>query len=172
MNQTLPWQAAGRHLCGATAFFLGAVIPHDSLLARDIGHKLEDLVVVVLLPAFFAFTGLRTHVGLVSGVDQWLICGAIILVACMGKFGGSTVTARLCGLTWRDAASLGVLLNTRGLMELVVLNIGLDLGVISPTLYAMMVLMALVTTLTTTPVLHALARHSVEAESALRAAVV
>ena len=133
------------------AFFLGAVIPHDAPLARDIGRKLEDLVVVVLLPAFFAFTGMRTRIALVSGFDQWLMCGVIIAVACAGKFGGSTVAARLCGLTWRDAASLGVLLNTRGLMELVVLNIGLDLGVISPTLFAMMVLMALATTLATTP---------------------
>lgn len=154
------------------AFFLGAVIPHDSLLARDICHKLEDLIVVVLLPAFFAFTGLRTQIALVSGIEQWLICGTIILVACVGKFGGSTVAARLCGLAWRDAASLGVLLNTRGLMELVVLNIGLDLGVISPTLFAMMVLMALTTTLATAPTLHLLRRGQVEADSPLRAAVV
>lgn len=154
------------------AFFLGAVIPHDSLLARDICGKLEDLVVVVLLPAFFAFTGMRTQIALVSGFEQWLICGAIIFVACVGKFGGSTVAARLCGLDWRDAASLGILLNTRGLMELVVLNIGLDLGVISPTLFAMMVLMALATTFATTPALHILRRGQVEAESPLRAAVV
>ena len=154
------------------AFFLGAVIPHDSLLARDICHKLEDLVVVVLLPAFFAFTGMRTQIALVSGVEQWLICGAIVVVACVGKVGGSTLAARLCGLAWRDAASVGVLLNTRGLMELVVLNIGLDLGVISPTLFAMMVLMALTTTLATAPALHLLRRGKVEADSPLRAAVV
>ncbi len=151
------------------AFFLGAVIPHDSPLAKDLCHKLEDLVVVLLLPAFFAFTGMRTQIALVSGPTQWLICATIIAVACVGKFGGSTLAARLMGLTWEDAASLGVLMNTRGLMELVVLNIGLDLQVISPTLFAMMVLMALITTLLTTPVLHVLSRWQVHAEHAPRA---
>lgn len=149
------------------AFLLGAVIPHDSLLARELTHKLEDLVVVMLLPAFFAFTGMRTQIGLVSGSEQWLICGLVILVACVGKFGGSTVAARLSGLGWRDSASLGILMNTRGLMELVVLNLGLDLRVISPTLFAMMVLMALVTTLATTPILHLLTRGQSDLEGQL-----
>ena len=119
-------------------------------------------MVVLLLPAFFAFTGMRTQIALVSGAAQWLICATIIAVACVGKFGGSALAARLTGLTWRDAASLGVLMNTRGLMELVVLNIGLDLQVISPALFAMMVLMALVTTLATTPALHLLTRGQVQ----------
>ncbi len=123
------------------AFLLGAVIPHNSLLAQDLTMKLEDLVVVLLLPAFFAFTGMRTQIGLVSGVEAWLFCGAIIVVASIGKFGGSMVAARLAGLSLRDSASLGILMNTRGLMELVVLNLGLDLRVISPTLFAMMVIM-------------------------------
>jgi Kef-type K+ transport system membrane component KefB len=135
------------------AFLLGAIIPHDSVLARTFTHKLEDLVGVLLLPAFFAFTGLRTEICLVSGVGQWLVCGLIMVVATAGKFGGTLAAARLTGLGWREAAALGVLMNTRGLMELIVLNVGLDLGVISPTLFAMMVLMALVTTLATTPVL-------------------
>jgi Kef-type K+ transport system membrane component KefB len=126
---------------------------------------------VVLLPAFFAFTGMRTHIALVSGVGQWLTCGAIILVACAGKFGGSAIAGRLCGLTWSEAASVGILLNTRGLMELVVLNIGLDLGVISPTLFAMMVVMALATTLATTPALQLLRRGQVEPESILSTAL-
>ena len=108
---------------------------------------------MLLLPAFFAFTGMRTQIGLVSGAEQWLLCGLIILVACVGKFGGSYVAARLTGLAWRDSAALGILMNTRGLMELIVLNIGLDLGVISPTLFAMLVIMALVTTFATTPIL-------------------
>ena len=141
------------------AFIFGAVIPHDSRIAQDIAHKLDDVVLILLLPAFFAFTGMQTQIGLVSGAEQWLICAAIILVACVGKFGGSTLAARLVGLTWRDATSLGVLMNTRGLMELIVLNIGLELKVISPTLFAMMVLMALLTTLATTPVLHLLNRQ-------------
>jgi Kef-type K+ transport system membrane component KefB len=135
------------------AFTLGALIPAQSKLARELIHRLEDFVVVVFLPAFFAYTGMRTQVGLVSGVVEWLLCGAVILTACVGKFGGSFVAARLTGLGWRDSAALGVLMNTRGLMELIVLNIGLDLRIISPTLFAMLVLMALVTTFATTPVL-------------------
>jgi len=138
------------------AFLLGAVIPHDSPIARAFVAKLEDLVTVLLLPAFFAFTGMRTRIGLVSGLDQWLVCGLIILVATVGKFGGTLAAARFTGLGWREAAGLGFLMNTRGLMELIVLNIGLDLGVISPTLFAMMVLMALVTTMATTSMLHLL----------------
>jgi Kef-type K+ transport system membrane component KefB len=140
------------------AFLVGAVIPHDARLAREITHKLEDLTVIFFLPAFFAFTGMRTQIGLVEGPQQWLFCGAIILVACAGKFGGSAVAARLSGLSWRDSACLGVLMNTRGLMELIVLNLGLDLKVISPPLFAMLVIMALVTTLATTPALHLLTR--------------
>jgi Kef-type K+ transport system membrane component KefB len=140
------------------AFALGAVIPHDSGLARDLTDRLEDLVVVLLLPAFFAFTGLRTQIGLVSGSANWVLCGLIVLTASVGKFGGSLVAARLTGLGWRDASALGILMNTRGLMELIVLNIGLELHVISPTLFAMLVLMALVTTFATTPIFHLITR--------------
>jgi Kef-type K+ transport system membrane component KefB len=135
------------------AFLLGAVIPHDSRLAKELTYKLEDFVTVLLLPAFFAFTGMRTRIGLVSGLDAWLMCGLVVAVATFGKFGGTLGAARLAGLSWRDGAALGILMNTRGLMELVVLNIGLDLGVISPTLFAMMVVMAVVTTMATTPIL-------------------
>ena len=138
------------------AFLFGAVIPHDSIVARTFTRQLESVVTVLLLPAFFAFTGMRTRIDLVSGMDQWLICGLIILVATVGKFGGTFVAARLTGLGWRNAAALGTLMNTRGLMELIVLNIGLDLKVISPTLFAMMVLMALVTTMVTAPMLRLL----------------
>jgi Kef-type K+ transport system membrane component KefB len=138
------------------AFLLGAVIPHDSAVARTFTRQLESVVTVLLLPAFFAFTGLRTRIDLVTGLDQWFICGLIILVATVGKFGGTFVAARLTGLGWRNAAVLGTLMNTRGLMELIVLNIGLDLKVISPTLFAMMVVMALVTTMVTSPVLRLL----------------
>jgi len=138
------------------AFLLGAVIPHDSTVARTFTRQLESVVTVLLLPAFFAFTGLRTRIDLVAGLDQWLLCGLIILVATVGKFGGTCVAARLTGLGWRHAAALGTLMNTRGLMELIVLNIGLDLKVISPTLFAMMVVMALVTTMVTSPVLRLL----------------
>lgn len=136
------------------AFVLGAIIPHRSKLARELTAKLEDFVIVFLLPAFFAFTGLRTQIGLVNGPRNWIFCILIILIASIGKFGGSALAARLNGFSWRDSSFLGILMNTRGLMELIVLNIGLELGVISPTLFAMLVLMALATTLATTPVLH------------------
>lgn len=135
------------------AFALGAVMPKDPGLIHDITEKLEDITVVFLLPLFFAFTGLRTSIGLVSGSEMWFYAALIMLVAVAGKFGGSTVAARITGLPWRESAALGVLMNTRGLMELVILTIGLELGVISPTLFAMMVMMALATTFMTTPLL-------------------
>ncbi|WP_437201007.1 cation:proton antiporter [Planctomicrobium sp. SH664] len=135
------------------AFLLGAVIPNESRPARELKQRLHESVIVLLLPAFFAYTGMRTQIGLVSGLNHWLLCCLIIVVATLGKFGGTFVAARATGINHRDAATLGMLMNTRGLMELIVLNIGLDLGVISPTLFAMMVLMALVTTLATSPML-------------------
>jgi Kef-type K+ transport system membrane component KefB len=154
------------------AFALGAMIPHDGGMARDLTDRLEDLVVVLLLPAFFAFTGLHTQIGLLSNPEQWLLCGLIVVVASVGKFGGSLVAARITGLGWRDGAALGVLMNTRGLMELIVLNIGLEMHIISPVLFAMMVLMALVTTFATTPILHLIMREKAEApETKLRAPV-
>jgi Kef-type K+ transport system membrane component KefB len=135
------------------AFLLGVAIPHDSEVARSLKSGLEQVVLVLLLPAFFAYAGMRTQIGLVSGWENWLICGAIVLVASLGKFGGCLAAARACGLDWRTSSAVGILMNTRGLMELIVLNIGYDLGVITPTLFAMMVLMALATTLATTPLL-------------------
>jgi Kef-type K+ transport system membrane component KefB len=146
------------------AFALGAMIPHDSGMARDLTDRLEDMVVVLLLPAFFAFVGLRTQIGLVSGAEQWMLCGLIILVASAGKFGGSLIASRLTGLGWREGSALGVLMNTRGLMELIVLNIGLEMHIISPELFAMLVLMALVTTFATTPVLHLITRKELMGE--------
>lgn len=134
------------------AFLFGAMIPHEGRLAQQLRVRIEDVVGVLLLPVFFAFTGMRTEIGLVGGSD-WLFLGLVILVATLGKFGGTLVAARFSGMPWRDASALGVLMNTRGLMELIVLNVGLDMGVLTPTLFTMMVLMALVTTFTTTPVL-------------------
>jgi Kef-type K+ transport system membrane component KefB/nucleotide-binding universal stress UspA family protein len=153
------------------AFLLGAILPKTGGFARGLAGKLEDVVVVVLLPLFFAFSGLRTHIGLLDTVDDWLMCGVIIAVACVGKFGGSFVAARVTGLSWRESGALGLLMNTRGLMELIVLNIGLDLGVISPTVFSMMVIMALVTTFITTPLLewiyptHVMARDLVDVDT-------
>ena len=139
------------------AFLAGAMMPRDRALARALMQKLEDFAVVVLLPLFFAFTGLRTRIGLLSGASLWLGAGAIFVVAVAGKLGGSALAARACGMSWREAAGVGVLMNTRGLMELVVLNIGLDIGVISPSVFAMLVLMALATTLMTSPLLDRIA---------------
>ena len=135
------------------AFLFGAMIPDGSPIARQLGTQLRGVVTVLLLPAFFAFTGMRTRIDLVSGGEAWLLCALILLVAVAGKFVGTVAGSRIAGLPWRDATVLGVLLNTRGLMELIVLNIGLELGVISPPLFAMMVLMALATTMMTGPLL-------------------
>lgn len=135
------------------AFMLGAIMPKDPGFVHDLTEKLEDFVVVFLLPLFFAYTGLRTEIGLLNSIDLWLLCGLVTAVAVAGKLGGSALAARLTGLSWRESTALGVLMNTRGLMELVILTIGLELGVISPALFAMMVLMALITTFMTTPLL-------------------
>ncbi len=141
------------------AFLLGAIIPPDSKISREMTHRLEDVVSVLFLPAFFAYTGMRTQIDVVDGAAAWLLCGGIILVACAGKFGGTLLAARFAGFSWRDAAGLGILMNTRGLVELIVLNLGLDLGVINRELFTMLVIMAIVTTVATSPVLHLLTRH-------------
>jgi Kef-type K+ transport system membrane component KefB/nucleotide-binding universal stress UspA family protein len=134
------------------AFLFGTVMPKDRGLVHDVSIKLEDLTVVFLLPLFFANAGLRTSIGLVEDVQMWGFFGLVMLVAVAGKLGGSTLSARITGLSWRESGALGILMNTRGLMELVILTIGLEIGVISPALFTMMVMMALVTTAMTTPV--------------------
>ena len=151
----LATQAIGIHAIFG-AFLLGAVIPHDSPLSRAMTRGIEPAVTFLLLPAFFAFTGMRTRVDLLVDAGHWILCLAIVGTAIVGKFVGTALASRLTGFGWRDAAVLGALMNTRGLMELVVLNVGLDLGVIAPPLFAMMVLMALVTTLMTAPLVRAL----------------
>jgi len=135
------------------AFFLGVVMPKDLVFVRELKTKLEDIVIVLLVPLFFAFTGLRTTVGLISGPDSLLYFGLILLIAIGGKFGGASLASRLSGMSWRESGSIGVLMNTRGLVELVALNIGLDIGVISPLVFTLMVFMALITTFMTTPFL-------------------
>ena len=134
------------------AFFAGAMMPKAPRFVQMVNERLEDVTVVLLLPLFFAITGLKTSIGLLDGAAMWAICAAIILLAIAGKFGGSALAARATGMPWREAATIGALMNTRGLMELVILNVGLEIGVISPALFTMMVLMALVTTAMTTPV--------------------
>ena len=135
------------------AFVAGAIMPRHGSLVPALEARLEDFVTIVLLPLFFAYSGLRTRIGLLDTPGEWALTAGIIAVATLGKFGGTAFAARLTGLGRRDAAAVGVLMNTRGLMELVVLNIGLDLGVLTPQLFAMMVIMALVTTWVTTPAL-------------------
>jgi len=135
------------------AFILGAIMPKGRTFVEGITEKVQDLTVVLLLPLFFAFIGLRTSIRLLSGTDMWLIWAAIITVAIVGKMGGSAIAARLSGMGTRESLSIGILMNTRGLIELVLLNIGLELGVLSPTLFTMMVLMALATTFMTAPLL-------------------
>src|SRR5256886_5805906 len=136
------------------AFLMGAIMPKEERFVRYVLDRFETITITLLLPLFFAFTGLRTNIGLVKGPEMWMYCGLIILVATVGKLGGSMFASLLSGMPWREAAGLGTLMNTRGLMELVILNIGLDIKVISPALFSMMVIMALVTTFMTTPVLN------------------
>jgi Kef-type K+ transport system membrane component KefB len=135
------------------AFMLGAVMPSDSRLAHVLHRRFERGVRVLLLPAFFALTGIRTDLGLVTSGADWVTTLGVVLLATAGKFGSTFAAARISGLRWRTSAALGVLMNTRGLMELIVLNIGLALGVIGPQLFTIFVIMAIVTTIGTTPVL-------------------
>jgi Kef-type K+ transport system membrane component KefB len=138
------------------AFLAGVIMPANMNFRRILMGKIEDVSLVLLLPLFFVFTGLRTQIGLLNQSHLWGMCGLIILTAVAGKFGGSTLAARVVGQNWKDSLSIGVLMNTRGLMELIVLNIGYDLGILSPEVFAMLVLMALVTTFMTGPALDAI----------------
>ncbi len=135
------------------AFMAGAIMPENMKFRNIFIEKVEDVALVLLLPLFFVFTGLRTQIGLLNHLYLWEVCGLIILVAVVGKFFGSALAARFVGQSWKDSLTIGALMNTRGLMELVVLNIGYDLGVLTPEIFAMMVIMALVTTFMTGPAL-------------------
>ncbi len=133
------------------AFFAGAVMPRAPHAERAFAQSIEPMTTTLLLPLFFAFTGLHTSVQLINGTELWVQAGLVLAVAVVGKGVGSALAARAMGTSWEDAWLIGILLNTRGLVELVVLNIGLDLGILSPLLFSMMVIMALVTTLATSP---------------------
>jgi K+:H+ antiporter len=135
------------------AFLAGVVMPPQGEFRHRLKVRIENFSSVFLLPLFFAFTGLRTQIGLLDDTESWLICLGIIFIATLGKLGGSMITARWTGMNWNDAFALGALMNTRGLMELIALNIGYDLGILSPRIFAMLVLMALVTTFLTGPLL-------------------
>ena len=148
----LTTEAIGIHaLFGA--FLAGVAMPRQPLVRDHVVKRLEAFSSVFLLPLFFAFTGLRTEVGLLNDARSWLIFLAVVAVAVVGKLGGSMLAARITGFGWSDAFALGALMNTRGLVELIVLNVGYDLGILSPRIFAMMVLMALITTFATGPLL-------------------
>ncbi|EMY77562.1 transporter, CPA2 family [Leptospira weilii serovar Ranarum str. ICFT] len=133
------------------AFLAGVVMPNKKELRDNLVEKIEDFSLTVLLPLFFAFTGLRTKFGLLSSSGLWPVFFLILFVAVLGKLGGSAIASRMSGKNWKDSLSIGILMNTRGLMELIVLNIGYDLGVLSEEIFSMMVLMALATTIMTGP---------------------
>ncbi len=144
------------------AFLAGAVMPDSRAFRSRISVRVESFSSVLLLPLFFAFTGLRTQMGLLGDLDGWLMCLFIVGVATAGKVGGSAIAARLTGMRWPESLQLGALMNTRGLMELVALNIGYDLGILSPRIFAMLVIMALATTMMTGPLLTLFGARQVE----------
>lgn len=135
------------------AFMMGSIMPDVSKFRMIFIEKVEDVAVILLLPLFFVYTGLQTEIGLINDPYLWKITAAIIAVAVIGKFLGSALAARFVGQNWKDSLTIGALMNTRGLMELIVLNIGLELKVLTPEVFAMMVIMALVTTFMTGPAL-------------------
>ena len=140
------------------AFMAGTIMPENIRFRNLLIEKIEDVALILLLPLFFVFTGLRTQIGLLNDINLLGITGLIILVAVTGKFIGSAMAARIVGQDWKNSLSIGALMNTRGLMELVVLNIGYDLGILSPEIFSMMVIMALVTTIMTGPSLNLINR--------------
>jgi Kef-type K+ transport system membrane component KefB len=142
------------------AFIAGAVLPRSRSLRHNLTERLEEVSVSLLLPVFFALTGLRTNIGSLSDSTLWLTLGVVVLLAIVGKLFGSAIAARITGLTWHDSVSIGILMNTRGLMELIVLNIGYDLGVLNQQIFTILVFMALVTTFMTSPMLNLLERFS------------
>ena len=150
------------------AFIMGLIMPRHAGLTEDVTRRIEDFVVILLLPLFFAYTGLRTNVGLLDRPELWLLTLALLAVAMLGKLFGAAIAARLTGFDWRASAVIGTLMNTRGLTELIVLNLALEKGVISEALFAMLVLMALVTTLMAGPLLSCSTRTTTSARRSRR----
>jgi Kef-type K+ transport system membrane component KefB len=135
------------------AFMAGLVIPKDQGMVAKVIDRIESVSLALLLPLFFALTGLRTRIDLLADKTAWGYALLIIATAMAGKLLGAALTAKIMGMNWRDSVGLGVLMNTRGLVELVILNAGLDLGILSPALFTMLVLMALATTFMASPLL-------------------
>ena len=138
------------------AFIMGFIMPRNAGLTEDVTSRMEDIVVVLLLPLFFAYTGLKTNIGLLDRPILWVITLVLIVIAIVGKLFGAMIAARISGFDWRASAVIGTLMNTRGLTELIVLNLALEKGVISDALFAMLVIMALVTTFMAGPLLSVL----------------
>ncbi|MFL5697871.1 MAG: cation:proton antiporter [Ktedonobacteraceae bacterium] len=134
------------------AFLMGIILPRRTVFIEQV-RSLDQVNNLLFLPLFFVYSGLRTQIGLISAPALWLICLLVLAVACAGKILSGSLSVRWMGESWRESLSLGVLMNTRGLVDLIVLNIGLDLGVLSPTLFAMLVIMAIVTTMMASPLL-------------------
>lgn len=151
------------------AFMAGVVMPPSIGFRKVMMEKVEDIALVFFLPLFFAFTGLRTEIGLINSPALWGVCLLLITVAVAGKLGGCAVAARLVGESWKDSFTIGTLMNTRGLMELVALNIGYEMGVLPPSIFVILVIMALVTTFMTTPLLHFVERIFARREERLSA---
>jgi Kef-type K+ transport system membrane component KefB len=152
--------ALGTSIIGIFAIFggfmFGAILYDQHELRNAIKQRMQDFVTVFFLPIFFTYTGLRTDLWCVIGPSMWLFCALILIAAITGKLGGCTIAARLSGIPTRESLIIGVMMNTRGLMELIVVNIGYDLGIIPRPAFFMLVLMAVVTTYITTPILRRL----------------
>jgi Kef-type K+ transport system membrane component KefB len=138
------------------AFLMGVAIPDRQGLKRQLIARTGDVTTLVLLPLYFAYSGLRTQIGLLDDLQSWLVCAVVLCVAILGKFGGTMFAARFTDHSWRESCVLGALMNTRGLMELIVLNIGYDLGILGPKIFTIMVVMAVVTTMMTGPIVQLL----------------
>ena len=143
------------------AFLMGVVMPEQNQFKEKLAARIQDVTTAILLPLFFAFTGLRTQVGLLNDSSSWALCGLVLLCAITGKFGGAMLAARFTGHDWRTSTVLGALMNTRGLVELIVLNLGYDLGILSPKVFTIMVIMAVITTMMAGPIVRILLpRHT------------
>lgn len=136
------------------SFILGIIVPRRNHVAHAMIERIEDLVVVILLPLYFTFSGLRTDIGSLSNGKSWGLVVLVITTACVGKIAGATLAAKLLKNSWRESFTVGILMNTKGLVELIVLNVGLDVGVLNTEVFTIFVIMALITTFMTTPLLH------------------
>ena len=134
------------------AFMMGVILPRRTAFVEQV-KNIDQINYILFLPLYFVYNGLRTHIGLLNSPSLWIICALVLIIACISKILGGSLSLKVCGSSWKESLTLGTLMNTRGLVELIVLNIGLDLGVITPTFFAMLVIMAIVTTMMAPPLL-------------------